>query len=72
MGFFFHFGREVTIDISTLCQCQRIKFVKGWIGQIDNATSVSADANAVFYFAHILIFAASVQNGEGNYVGPKG
>lgn len=34
-GFFFffffplHFGREVTIDISTLCQCQRIKFVKG-------------------------------------------
>lgn len=32
----------------------------------------SADANAVFYFAHILIFAASVQSGEGNYVGPKG
>lgn len=32
----------------------------------------SADANAVFYFAYVLIFAASVQGGEGNYVCPKG
>lgn len=32
----------------------------------------SADSNAMFYFAHILIFAASMQNGEGNSVSPKG
>lgn len=32
----------------------------------------SADANAVLYFAHVLIFAASAQSSEGNYVGPKG
>lgn len=32
----------------------------------------SVDSNAVLYFAHILIFAASMWNGEGDYVSPKG